>query len=343
MRRTAVVLATNLIVGAAALVYLLHRFGTPAVLLLGRHRSIPFLLAFCGVVLVALAIDAWRWRVLLVGLGERPGMVRLAAFRAAGQSLSALLPSAKLGGEPVRMFLLARERVSAARAIASVAVDRTVELGTSTTAACVFAALLLRQGVPALGSVLLTLGLGTLGLGVGIGLTVRRLRRGAGLVTAFARRTRLDRLGFVRDRLGVLAEAEAAAAHLVAEPGLIAIAFGAGVVGTVCALLEYHLLLAAFQLPHTPIAIVAAVFATGAAHALPVPAGVGVLEGAMLWLFTALGHPPAVGLAIGFVARLREVVWVLPGLLYLAAHDLVSRRRAAPAPVELRAVGGSRA
>src|SRR5439155_10730038 len=165
MRRTAVVLATNLIVGAAALVYLLHRFGTPAVLLLGRHRSIPFLLAFCGVVLVALAIDAWRWRVLLVGLGERPGMVRLAAFRAAGQSLSALLPSAKLGGEPVRMFLLARERVSAARAIASVAVDRTVELGTSTTAACVFAALLLRQGVPALGSVLLTLGLGTLGLG----------------------------------------------------------------------------------------------------------------------------------------------------------------------------------
>ena len=124
---------------------------------------------------------------------------------------------------------------------------------------------------------------------------------------------------------------------------MIAVAFGAGLVGTGCALLEYHLLLAAFQLPHTPIAIVAAVFATGAAHALPVPAGVGVLEGAMLWLFTALGHPPAVGLAIGFVARLREVVWVLPGLLYLAAHDLVSRRRAAPAPVELRAVGGSRA
>src|SRR5207249_11607992 len=160
---------------------------------------------------------------------------------------------------------------------------------------------------------------------------------------AFARRRARARLGWVRGRLSVLEEGEAAAARLGAEPGLIAIAFGAGVVGTVCALLEYRLLLGAFQLPDTPIAIVAAVFATGAAHALPVPAGVGVLEGAVLWLFTALGHPPAVGLAIGFVARLREVVWVLPGLLYLAAHGLVSRRRAAPAPVELRAVGGSRA
>jgi len=70
---------------------------------------------------------------------------------------------------------------------------------------------------------------------------------------------------------------------------------------------------------------------------------VGVLEGAMLWLFTELGHPPEVGLAVGLVARLREVVWVLPGLLYLAACGLVSRGRAAPVRVDLRAAGGSRA
>ena len=120
---------------------------------------------------------------------------------------------------------------------------------------------------------------------------------------------------------------------------MIGIAFGAGLVGTACTLLEYHLLLAAFRLPDAPVAIVAAVFATGAAHALPVPAGVGVLEGAILWLFTALGHPPAVGLAVGFVARLREVLWILPGLLYLAAHGLMSRRRAAPVPAELRVAG----
>jgi len=335
MRRTAVVLAINLLVGTAALAYLLRRFGTPAFsLLVGRRPSALLLLAFATVVALTLILDAWRWRRMLA---EPPRLLRLAAFRAAGQSLSALLPSAKLGGEPLRMYLLARTGVPGGTAIASVAVDRTVELGTSTAAACVFAMLLLRQGVPGLHGALVTLGLGALGLVTGVVLTVRRLRRGAGVVTVVVRGTRLDHFRFVQDRLGVLAEAEVGAARLAAQPRVLAIAFGAGLLSAAAALVEYHLLLAAFHLPATPIALVAAAFATGAAHALPVPAGMGVLEGAMLWLFTALGHPPAVGLAVGLVARLREVVWVLPGLLYLGARGLVTRRHPAPVGAELSA------
>jgi len=30
-----------------------------------------------------------------------------------------------------------------------------------------------------------------------------------------------------------------------------------------------------------------------------------------------LGHPPAVGLAVGLAVRLREVAWIVPGILYL--------------------------
>jgi uncharacterized membrane protein YbhN (UPF0104 family) len=65
------------------------------------------------------------------------------------------------------------------------------------------------------------------------------------------------------------------------------------------------------------------VFATGAAHALPVPGAVGTLEGATTWLFEILGHPPEVGLAVGLAVRLREVVWLTPGLVWLL---LVPRR-----------------
>jgi glycosyltransferase 2 family protein len=340
MRRTAVVLAANLLVGTAALAYLLQRFGTPALsLVVGRPPSALRLLAFGAVIVLTVILEASRWRLMLTVLGERARVLRLAAFRAAGQSLSTLLPSAKLGGEPLRMYLLARAGVPGGSAIASVAVDRTVELGASTAAACVFAMLLLRQGVPGLHGALVTLGLGAFLLVAGAVLTIRRLRRGAGVVTAVVRRTRLDRFRFVRDRLGVLAEAEAGAARLAGEPRVLAIAFGAGLLSGAGVLVEYHVLLAAFHLPATPIAIVAAAFATGAAHALPVPAGMGVLEGAMLWLFTALGHPPAVGLAVGLVARLREVVWVLPGLLYLGARGIAARRRPAPVRTELSAAG----
>jgi hypothetical protein len=80
------------------------------------------------------------------------------------------------------------------------------------------------------------------------------------------------------------------------------------------------------------VAVVAAIFATGAAHSMPVLAGLGVLEGGQMWLFSMLGYPADVGLAVGLAVRLRELMWTLPGIVYLAARTLrtsAAARRAA--------------
>jgi hypothetical protein len=275
-------------------------------------------------VAAAIVTLALRWEVLLAGLGLRPGLRRLAAYRAAGQSLSTIIPSAKLGGEPLRVWLLLRARVPAAPAIASVAVDRTLEIGAGAPFTFLFAALLLRRGVPELQGAFVTVTLGAVALGVGLGITLRRLRRGEGLVTAVARSTGLDRLALVRGQMGALGAAEAEATRLVQQPRRLGLAFAIGIAANVVVCLEYALLLAAFGLPASPLAVVAAMFAAGAAHALPVPGAVGTLEGAQLWLFSMLGHPPEVGLAVGLAVRLRELVWFLPGLVYLGARGLVA-------------------
>ena len=78
------------------------------------------------------------------------------------------------------------------------------------------------------------------------------------------------------------------------------------------------------DLPAGPTALAAAIFATGAAHMLPVPAGIGVLEGAQMWIFTTLGYSADVGLAVGLAVRLRDLVWMLPGLLYLSGRSLTA-------------------
>jgi hypothetical protein len=153
---------------------------------------------------------------------------------------------------------------------------------------------------------------------------MRRLRRGEGLITAVARATGLDRLGIVRGQMGVLADAEAEAGRLVRQPRRLWWSFAIGGLANLSVCLEYALLLAAFGLPTNPLAVVAAMFAAGAAHALPVPGAVGTLEGAEMWIFSMLGHSPEVGLAVGLAVRLRELVWMLPGLLYLAARGLVA-------------------
>jgi hypothetical protein len=160
--------------------------------------------------------------------------------------------------------------------------------------------------------------LAAIGIGVGLVIAVRRLRSGAGIVTALVRAARLDRWPVVQGQIGLLEAAENDAATLIASPRRLVVAFGVGVAVNVAVLLEYRLLLLAFDLPHEMIAVVAAIFATGAAHSLPVPAAVGILEGAETWLFTTLGHAAKVGLAVGLAVRLRELVWVVPGVIYFA-------------------------
>jgi hypothetical protein len=196
-------------------------------------------------------------------------------------------------------------------------------MGAAAPFALVYALLLLRRGVPELEGALVTVSLGVGALALGIAVTARRLRRGRGLVTSVARATGLDRLSVVHGQMDALATAEQAAARLVGQPGRLGRAFALGVAADLLGLVEYGLLLAAFGLPAGPMAVVAAVFATGAAHSLPVPAAIGALEGAQMWLFGLLGHPPEVGLAIGLAVRLRELVWTVPGLVYLAAGGLV--------------------
>ena len=186
----------------------------------------------------------------------------------------------------------------------------------------VFAVLLLQHGVPQLEQALVTVSVATLGLFAGITIAVRRLRRGIGLVTPLVQRMRLDRLRMVDRRMDVMAESDTAAAELVAHPHRMLVAFIAGLVANLFVIVEFVLLLAAFGLPTEPIAVVAVIFATGAAHMLPIPAGIGVLEGANMWLFQMLGYPTDVGLAVGLAARLRELIWMLPGVIYLLVRSL---------------------
>jgi len=328
--RAAFFIGANLLLGALLLGWVLYRFGGPALGVLTANPSPSMLLAFLGLVAATLALFAWRWRFLLAGLFPPPGLAKLCLFRSAGHSVGAIVPSARLGGDPLRAWLAVRAGVAPDAAIAGVAADRTLEIGAATPFSVVFILMLLQSGVPQLDRVLITVLLGTAGLVVGVALAVRRLRRGQGLVTALIRSARLDRLRVVRDSLDVAAAAERAIARLQAQTRRLGVAFCAGLAANLLVLVEYTALLAAFDLPTTPLTVVAAVFATSAAHLLPVPGGVGVLEGGTTWLFGMLGHPPEVGLAVGLALRLRELVWLLPGLVFLLAQVPRSWLGAAP-------------
>jgi uncharacterized protein (TIRG00374 family) len=320
--RASVILTTNLVVATAALVWVLWDKGRAALALLTLDPSWLRFSAFLAMVVVLWAGATWRWRIVLGGVCRPPPIVGLMWYRLAGQSVSMLIPSAKLGGEPVRGYLLVRGGVAASDAMASVAIDRVLDMGAGTVFTVLFAALLLRYGMPSLEGTLQGVVLGASALLAGIWITIRRLHGGRGVVTAMARRMRLDRWGVVGRRMAVLAEAEQRAQRLVAQLPLMVTGFLFGLMINLGVLLEYKLLLSAFGLPSQLIAVVAALFATGAAHSMPVPAGLGVLEGAQMALFVALGYPAEVGLAVALAVRLRELLWLVPGLAYLVGRGI---------------------
>jgi len=322
-------LGTNLVLGILLLGWLLQWVGRPALQLLSPRLSILKLAAFLVVVAVAIVCFTWRWRLLLAGLGDPPPLLRLVGFRSAGQTLAALIPSAQIGGDPLRAWLATRAQIAAHDAIATVATDRALEIGAAAPFSVVFAAVLIQQGIPELRSALFTMVVATLAFAMATFWTARRLGQGKGLVTSFARRTGLDTLPLVERRMDVLASSEAAATRLIAQRRRLAFAFLISIGTNLLVLLEFGFLLSAFGLPADAVAIVAAIFATAAARQLPVPAGIGVLEGGQLWVFGMLGYPPEVGLAVGLAVRFRELVWALPGLVYLAGGWLGSTKPAA--------------
>lgn len=315
--RPAVVLGVNLAAAGALLAWLVWHHGGPAFVRLGESVDAPVILAAAVAAVATLGCLTARWRLLLATLDAPVHATRVLAYRAAGQAVGTLVPSARLGGDPLRVWLLVRGSTPPAAALASVAVDRGLEMGSSAGFTVFFALILLRQGVPALHGPVVSALLGALAIAVGLGMTVRRLRRHAGLVTALLRRTGLGRLRAIHGRTAVLVEAETAASVLVERTRPLSHGFLLGVLGNLLTPLEYWFLLTAFGLPSDGVAVVAAIFATGAAHSMPVPAGVGVLEGAQMWLFGMLGYPPEVGLAVGFAVRVRELAWVAPGVVVL--------------------------
>jgi uncharacterized membrane protein YbhN (UPF0104 family) len=144
------------------------------------------------------------------------------------------------------------------------------------------------------------------------------------------RRTGASRWPIVDAQRENIEHAESSTALLSRQRARIGVAFAAGLFANLLVVVEFVCLLEAFDLPTTPITVVAAMFATGAAHMFPIPAGVGVLEGSQMWMFEMLGYPADVGLAVGLAVRLREILWMLPGVVFLIGRAVLTSVRHDP-------------
>ena len=289
------------------------------------------LVAFCMILvpfLVVYLLDTYGWSLTLGQWASRVGFVRLFMVRTAGEAINATTPTAMLGGEPMKAYLLTRYDVPMVEGLASVVTAKTI----MTLAQILYMVLGLTATLWLVGGTGYTVlvafvSVGLLGFGVFLFLVVQRYGFGRGLLAvADACRIRSQRLEAYRPRL--LDLDRTILAFYRRRRRTFTLSMGVHFTAWLTELFEVYAILyfLGAEVGWLSSLSIAAMTALIKGSVSFVPGGLGVQEGGYLVFLVTLGYGEVTGITFAVIRRIREILWILIGLLFLA----VLRDKAAP-------------
>ncbi len=304
--------------GFLLLVYLVWRIGFEAALA-QVARFGPWFLAITAISFGWLFLQACAWSLIQAAHFRRVPLSSLFRAKIIGDTLNALIPTASVGGDAARAFLV-RRHAPLEEAIPGVLVDKTVEFAAgSLFLATGFLLSLLFVDLPGWMDAVAAACLAGMAFGVaalvllqkkGAAWTLDRLGRLVPGVRRFVARKEdgvraLDRnLRLVCGRLDARTGA-AAALHFAAR------VLGAGEVLIVMRVLG------------SPVPFIEAVFIAAGVSIVNtalfvVPGHLGVMESAHVLILRSLGFAAETGLGVGLIRRLRKIATMAAGLALLS-------------------------
>lgn len=268
----------------------------------------------CFPVTLVTIFDTLGWRFAFVR--DRAAFRDLVWARLAGEAFNITTPTAALGGEVVKAWLL-RGHVPLDESVPSVIIAKT----TITIAQGLFLLLgIVLAGIALPGSPLL-LGMQWLLAVEVVALAVFVVMQTRGFLRWGARL--LERLGVRRLGEGdTVDRVDRVLAHFYRhEPLRLLLSVTSHLVAWLLGSIEAYLILRFLEVPVSlTTATVIEAFGTAVRVAtFLIPASLGALEGSFVATFVALGLGPAAGVSFGLIRRAREIVWVGVGLVAFVA------------------------
>ncbi|HTI56256.1 MAG TPA: lysylphosphatidylglycerol synthase domain-containing protein [Verrucomicrobiae bacterium] len=303
-------------VGTALCIGLLWRTGVDPVLSAFAMLSwrLPLLLCFPACLMIACDTLGWRFSFRR----DRVPLRTLVSARLAGEALNITTPTASVGGEAVKAWLV-RSYVPLTESLPSVVIAKT----TITIGQTLFLLLgisvawsILPAGSRLLRSMQWLLVLECLGTAGFVAVQLLGATGGVGRL--------LQRLGLLggEDREPALRQIDRAFVHFYRqEPRRLGLSIGWHLAGWVLGALEAYCILQVLGFPVSlGLATMVDAFGAGVGFAaFFIPARLGAQEAGDVAVFTALGFGAPAGLAFSLVRRLREALWAAVGFLALAA------------------------
>ena len=304
-------------VGVLLLAYLVHQLGLRTLWTTIVEFG-PWYLPICVIGAAALLCQAGAWWLIMRDFFQRVALLELFRVKIISDGFNMILPSASLGGDAMRAFLI-RERVPLSVGVPAVLFDKTIEfvasvvfLGSGLLLGLLSLRLPLTLIVPAVISLAIT--------SVGIVLLVVVQKRGVtrsllllSMVHPAARRwvlARENKLLSMDESLGLL---YTRSNHRALLPVAV------HVLARCVTVFEVMVILAVLG---TPVSYVQALFiatiVTSANTAFFLfPGQWGVAESVHVLVLQSMGYPAAVGLSLGLIRRIRKLMFVGVALVLL--------------------------
>lgn len=256
-----------------------------------------------------LLIFPWRWSLILRAQKFHVPYLALVQYRLVSFAISYFTPGQNFGGEPLQvLYLRDRHKVPGSAALASVTLDRVIELTANFAVLALGLAIVLLSGLVAdlpLGQTL-PLSLGLLLAPVGYLAAVSLGKHPVGAVLGRFSGRMVQGIRNAEAQLGELAQK---------QPGLLLKGFA--VAGLVWAALIFEIWLSLFllDLKVGALELALVVVASRVALLAPTPGALGALEASQVLAMQALGYGPAYGLSLALLIRARDIFFGLAGLM----------------------------
>jgi len=324
-------LIISLLIGLGIFGFFLYRLGPESILLITRNINFFYLLIFFVLTTLTFFLIAWRWQVILRAYKKRVSFFTIVRQTLAGYAVSYVTPFERLGGEPLRAYMLKKEaKVDLKTGISSIIMDKFVEL----TGAGLFGflgwmmLLYLREVSSYLKLILALLLAFTFSL---LFVFYYRTITGKGSFSSLFNFFRLYKIIKSENFFDVLENVEKKMKKFFSEHKkeflfsfLIYLLYG------IIVIFEFKFLFLSFGVDASLIEIVLTIVVFGFVSFIPVPASLGFLEAGQSGLFMLLRGQGNIGFALSLILRLRALIFVAIGfaiISYFSGKQISSLRK----------------
>ncbi len=302
--------------GFLLFIYSIYAFGGSSIDLIERGFVWKYLWIYLALSALSFFPVVWRWQAILGGYNKKIGFWTLLRIQLAGFAVSYVTPSARYGGEPLRIYILKKDcKVDYKTGTASVLLDKYMEyLGAVTFGILGLFLLVISPWMPSnfkwLLFVLMSICV------IGVGFIYHRFIKEKGfffpLFNLFVSEKRIKKMS------KVLKDVDSKMSHfMIHKKKAFFLSYIFYVFSAIFFIAEFKFLLLSLGVDTTLLEGILIVIVVGAANLVPLPMAMGSMEAGQVGLFKVLKNDGSIGLIISLVEKAKNILISAIGFLLI--------------------------